>query len=121
MIHVPTPTPGVPLSLACVTDGWIHTAGQIGIPLDGGEAPADFEAQVGVAIDNLERVLHEAGGSLATVQKALLFLVNRADFATMNRIYAERFPQPYPARSTIVCELVRPDLLFEIEVIARVA
>jgi 2-iminobutanoate/2-iminopropanoate deaminase len=121
MTHVPTPTPGNPLSLACIADGWIHTAGQVGVPLGGGDAPDDVEAQIGVAIDNLEHVLQQAGGSLATVTKTTLFLVNRGDFATMNRVYAERFPQPYPARSTIVCDLVKAELLFEIEAIARVA
>jgi 2-iminobutanoate/2-iminopropanoate deaminase len=121
MEHVPTPTPGNPLSLACVSDGWIHTAGQVGIPLEGGEAPPDFEGQIGVAIDNLEQVLRQAGGSLATVQKTTLFLVDRGDFAMMNRVYAARFPQPYPARSTVVCDLVKAGLLFEIEAIARVS
>jgi 2-iminobutanoate/2-iminopropanoate deaminase len=73
-----------------------------------------------VAIDNLEQVLQQAGGSLATVEKTTLFLVNREDFATMNRVYAERFPEPYPARSTVVCDLVKAELLFEIEAVARV-
>jgi 2-iminobutanoate/2-iminopropanoate deaminase len=112
---------GNPLSLARVTDGWILSAGQVGIPAGGGPAPDDFEQQVRIAIDNLDGVLREHGGSLATVQKTTLFLVRRADFATMNRVYRECFPEPFPARSTVVCDLVKPELLFEIEAIARVA
>lgn len=113
--------PDNPLSRFRVTDGWIHTAGQVGIAPGASAPPESFEEQVRVAVANLERALQDGGGSLATVEKTTLLLVRRADFAAMNEIYAELFPQPYPARSTIVCDLVRAGLLFEIEAVARVA
>jgi len=106
-----------PLSLAREANGWVHTAGQVGVR-PGEAPPVSFEEQASIAIDNLERALQDAGSSLADVQKTTVFLVRREDFATMNRIYAERFPQPYPARSTVICELVVPELLFEIEAVA---
>jgi enamine deaminase RidA (YjgF/YER057c/UK114 family) len=52
------------------------------------------------------------------VLKTTVFLVRRSDTDEMNRLYAESFPEPRPARSTIVTDLVRPDLLFEIEAVA---
>jgi 2-iminobutanoate/2-iminopropanoate deaminase len=109
-----------PLSLVRVEDGWIFTAGQVGIEPGEAGAPEDFEAQARIALANLERVIVEAGGSLASVQKTTVFLVRREDFAAMNALYAAAFPEPFPARSTVICDLVLPELLFEIEAVARV-
>lgn len=109
---------GPPLSPYRELDQLVITSGQVGIDPATGEAPADFEGQARVALDNLEAVLADAGASLATVLKATIFLVDRADFPVMNRLYLERFGAPFPARSTVICGLADERLLFEIEAIA---
>ncbi len=39
-------------------------------------------------------------------------------FETVKEIFHQYFPKDYPALSTIVCELVNPSLLCEVECIA---
>lgn len=107
----------IPLSHTRIDGRWIFTAGQIGREPNG-DIPADFGAQVRVSIENLQGYLEAAGGSLSSVVKTTVFLTRQSDFAAMNEIYATYFAQPWPARSTIVAEMVRPELLFEIEAIA---
>lgn len=109
---------GPPLSPYRELEQLVLTAGQVGVDPATGEAPADFEGQARQALDNLAAVLDAAGASMSSILKATVFVVNREDVATMNRLYAERFDAPFPARSTIVCDLVDERLLFEIEAIA---
>lgn len=110
--------PAVPFSPVRVGVGTIHVSGQVGSDPATGEVPADFEGQMRLALANLERALESAGGARSTVLKTTVFLTRAEDFAAMNRIYAEVFAPPHPARSTIVCQLVRPELHFEIDAVA---
>ena len=112
-----TDVPAVPISQYRAHEGLILSAGQIGAEADGSIPPA-FERQAELAFDALAATLAEAGSSLAGVLKATVYLADRADFAAMNRIYAERFAAPFPARTTIITGLALPELLFEIEVVA---
>jgi 2-iminobutanoate/2-iminopropanoate deaminase len=107
-----------PLSAGWVVDGMIYTSGQVGRDPKTGEVPSELEDQVRVAMSNLHQVLQAAGGSLSSVVKTTVYLVRRDDFADMNRLYADFFPGAKPARTTVIAELARPDLLFEIEAIA---
>jgi 2-iminobutanoate/2-iminopropanoate deaminase len=113
------PTAGPQLSKTRVHDGIIYASGAIGRESDG-SIPADFARQTRLAIDDLEHSITAAGGSLATVLKTTVFIVEQAAFGEMNAIYAERFSEPLPARSTIVTGMALPELLFEIEAIAYV-
>jgi 2-iminobutanoate/2-iminopropanoate deaminase len=53
------------------------------------------------------------------VVKTSAFLTRAEFFPAFNSVYQEFFPEPRPARSTIVCALVRADLLVEVDVIAK--
>jgi enamine deaminase RidA (YjgF/YER057c/UK114 family) len=53
------------------------------------------------------------------VVKATVWLAKAADFAAFNESYAAAFGETRPARSTVVCPLVLPEALIEIEAIAR--
>jgi len=112
-------TAGPQLSKTRVHDGIIYASGAIGREADG-SIPDDFARQVRLAIDDLEKSITAAGGSLASVLKSTVFLVEQSTFGEMNAIYAERFGDPLPARSTIVTGMALPELLFEIEAIAYV-
>lgn len=106
-----------PLSPSRTHAGVVYTSGQVGIA-EGGRVPDDFAGQFRVAIENLRGVLADAGASFETVLKTTVFLVDSAHTDEMNQLYAESFPETRPARSTIITQLVRPDLLFEIEAVA---
>jgi len=108
-----------PLSAATISGALVHTSGQVGRePGSSGVAP-EFATQMRVALANLDAVLAAAGSARERVLKTVVFLKRREDFPEMNRIYAEHFREPWPARSTIVCELAQDALLFEIEAVAE--
>lgn len=94
-------TPGGAYSPGIVAEGrFVYVSGQ-GPTRDGiiiGETTAE---QTRIVLQNLAAVLAEAGASLADVVKCGVFLENLADFDEMNAVYAETFPQPLPARTTV--------------------
>jgi 2-iminobutanoate/2-iminopropanoate deaminase len=108
-----------PLSAATVSGTLVHTSGQVGREPGTSTLASGFEAQMRVALANLDAVLEAAGSSRAQVLKTVVLLVRREDFDAMNRLYAEHFDEPCPARSTIVCQLAHEALLFEIEAVAE--
>ncbi|WP_133511287.1 RidA family protein [Candidatus Thiosymbion oneisti] len=61
----------------------------------------DVQAQIRRVFDNLEAVAVAAGGSLADLVKLTVFLTDPEDFSLVNRIMAEYFSEPYPARAVI--------------------
>jgi len=80
-----------------------------------------IEEQTTVVIDNLESILEAAGASLADVVKATVHLADPAEFRRYNEVYAARFPEPRPARTTVGSDLgAVPGMRVEIDVTAYV-
>ena len=50
--------------------------------------------------------------------KTTIFLVDMADFATVNEVYARHITTPYPARSTVAVAGLPKGALVEIEAVA---
>ena len=91
-----------PYSAAVTVGPFVYASGQTGIdPATGELAPGGVEAQTRQVLSNLGAVLEAAGSSFAHVVKTTVFLADMADFPAMNAIYAEHFPEPFPARSTV--------------------
>jgi len=68
-------------------------------------------------LENIAAVLAEAGASLADVVRCGVFLSDMADFAEMNQAYAQAFPEPLPARTTVGVALA-PGFKVEIDCVA---
>lgn len=68
--------------------------------------------------DNLEAVVGDAGLSMDDVVKCNVFLTTMDDFPEMNAVYAERFSEPYPARSTVAVAGLPLGARVEIELVA---
>ena len=81
--------------------------------------PDGIEAQTRQAIANIEAILKAEGADLSHVVRTGVWLVDKGDFAAFNSVYAVLFKAPYPARSTVVSELVIPGALVEIEALAQ--
>jgi 2-iminobutanoate/2-iminopropanoate deaminase len=96
----------------------VFTAGQVGADPASGILADGVAAQADRALRNLTAVLDAAGSSLDRVVKTTIFLVEVADFATVNEVYASHFSAPYPARSTVTVKALPKDALVEIEAIA---
>jgi 2-iminobutanoate/2-iminopropanoate deaminase len=108
-----------PYAQAVVDGDLIFCSGQIGIdPTSGKMVDGGIEAETRRVLENLREVLLAAGVTLAHVVKTTIFLINLADFETVNRIYGERFEAPYPARSTVQVSALPRDAHVEIEAIA---
>jgi 2-iminobutanoate/2-iminopropanoate deaminase len=83
---------------------FVYVAGQ-GPFRDGEFVPGTIEEETRLTIENLTTVLVQAGASLSHVVRCGVFLADVGDFAAMNAVYAEIFPDPKPARTTIGCAL----------------
>jgi 2-iminobutanoate/2-iminopropanoate deaminase len=95
------------------------TSGQVGlVPASGELVAADVGLQTRQALANLSAVLAAAGCGLGDVVKTTVFLVDMADFASMNAVYAEHFGTPYPARSTVAVAALPKGARVEIEAVA---
>ena len=107
---------GVPVSPAVRIGRTLLVSGTPGFA-EGGKLPADFPAQMKQAMENISKILSNAGADWSRVGKVTVFLVRREDFAEMNRIYTSYFADArYPARTTLVVSaLPQPDFLVEIE------
>ena len=84
-----------------------------------GTLTVDIRAQTRAVIENIARILSEAGGGLSDVVEVSTFLVNMNDFGGYNEVYGEFFGADGPARTTVaVHQLPHPHLLIEIKAIA---
>ncbi|VAX19916.1 RidA/YER057c/UK114 superfamily protein [hydrothermal vent metagenome] len=108
-----------PYSQALVCDGMVYTSGQIGLNPHSGElAGDDVETQARQVMANLEAVLGEAGSFFGEVIKSTIYLTDLKDFAIVNEIYAEFFPETKPARSTVQVAALPLGAKVEIDMIA---
>ena len=96
----------------------LFTSGQIPLTV-AGDMPAGVEAQTGQVFDNLAAVLGAAGAGLDDVVKATVFVTDLGDFAKLNAVYAARFGDHKPARSTVQVAALPRGASVEIEVVAR--
>ena len=107
-----------PYSQAIRTESLVFTAGQIGLDPATMELVEGVEAQTRQALTNLKHVLETADSGLNYVIKTTVFLQDMGDFAKMNAVYAEFFPENAPARSTVAVAALPKGGLVEIECIA---
>ncbi|MEJ2454294.1 MAG: RidA family protein [Candidatus Thiodiazotropha sp.] len=77
----------------------------------------DIEAQIHRVFDNLQAVARAAGGSLADVVKLNVFLTDLNNFAMVNQVMAEYFPEPYPARAAIGVAALPKDAEVEMDAV----
>ncbi|MCH9684160.1 MAG: RidA family protein [Deltaproteobacteria bacterium] len=108
-------------SHATVVDGLIFISGTLGTKpgapqlIDGGVAE-----QTEQAIDNLCEILAASGGAtLRDVVKVSVYVVDMADFATVDRVYQARFGDAPPARITLAVAGLALGARVELEAIAR--
>lgn len=107
-----------PYSHAVAMEGVVYTSGQLGVNPETGKLADTVQAQAKQALENLSAVLAASGASLADVVKTTVFLKDMADFAAVNRVYAEFFTENCPARSCVQVAALPLGGLVEIEAIA---
>jgi len=118
------PAPVGPYNQAVKAGGMLFCSGQI--PLDPASGTmvggGDLEAETRQVLSNLKAVLTAAGCSPQQVVRTTVFLVDLADFAKVNAIYAETFGQGVePARACVQVAALPKGAKVEIDCIAVLA
>jgi 2-iminobutanoate/2-iminopropanoate deaminase len=119
VISSPKAPPSVgPYSQGIQVGNFLYLSGQIPLNAAGEFQQGDIVVQTIQVLENIKALLAEAGLSLADVVKTTVFLTDMGNFAEMNRVYAEFFPEAPPARSTIQVSALPKGAAVEIEAIA---
>jgi enamine deaminase RidA (YjgF/YER057c/UK114 family) len=100
---------------AVVHGGTVYLAGQVGAP---GESVA---AQTQAVLQQIDRLLAEAGSDKSRILTATIWLADIGDFAEMNTVWDTWVdPANPPARATGESRLAAPEYKVEIIVVAAV-
>ena len=78
----------------------------------------DVQYQTRLTLSNMQRILEAGGAALTDVVKCSVFLRDIADFAKMNKVYAEFFGDHKPARTTVEAKFHQAAMLVEIDCVA---
>lgn len=111
-----------PYSQAIKAGNTIYVSGQLGLdPATGKYAGEDAVAQARQSLTNISNILAEAGASMSNVVTVTVLLDDVSTFADVNKVYAEFFTEPYPARACYEVAKLPANALVEIQVTAVVA
>jgi 2-iminobutanoate/2-iminopropanoate deaminase len=98
----------------------LFCAGQIALdPKTQQMVEGDIQVQTRRVLENVKALLQASGTRLEHVIKTTVYLTNISDFAAMNEIYKEFFPEDPPARSAVGVAELPLGARVEIEVIAH--
>jgi 2-iminobutanoate/2-iminopropanoate deaminase len=117
----PAPPPTAPYSHAVRAGDFLFVTGQMpNDPATGRVVEGGIEAQTHRVMQNLQLVLAGAGTSLARVVFARVYLVNFADYQTMNAVYASYFePGKLPGRTCVGVTGLALGALVEIDLVVK--
>ena len=111
------PAPAGPYSHLVEAGGMVFSAGFGPQDPVTGDVPDGVAAQTEQVITNVETALALVGLDLADVVKTTVHLQHLdRDAPEYNEVYARRFPEPYPVRTTVGSTLA--GILVEIDVVA---
>ena len=77
-----------------------------------------IEAQTRETLDNIKKVIDDAGFKMSDIFRIYMFITDRKYFKAVDEITKEYLPEKGFMSSGIVCDLAHPDMLVEIEVTA---
>lgn len=117
--QAPGPFQGAPYSQAIRARGFVFVSGQLGLKLGDEEIGGSIAEQTEQIFVNLRAILKEAGSGLERLVKTTVFLVDLAEFAAMNEVYARHVGDAPPARATVEVAALPSGARVEIEAIAE--
>lgn len=125
MAHTPiipagSAPPLAPYSPGVRAGNSIYVSGMLAIDKDGKSVGiGDITAQTRHVLDSVKAVIEAGGGKMSDIAYNAIILKDLADYAAMNKVYAEYFPSNPPARYCIKADLVKPEFLVEITSVAH--
>lgn len=108
----------LPLSVAVRAGDFVYLAGMIPASLDGVMVEGDITVQTHVVMKLLGEHRALAGCGFDDVVKVTAWLTHLEDFPAFNEAYRSYFPNHFPARSAVRCDLLRPGARLEVECVA---
>lgn len=108
-----------PYSQAVKCNGFVFVSGQIPInPATGELLEGSTGDKTKLVMENIGRILEEAGTSFDKVVKTTIYLTDLNEFNEVNKIYGEFFSSHKPARATVQVARLPKDVSVEIDAIA---
>ena len=99
----------------------VYVSGQIPLdPKSMGVVSEDFEAQTRQVFSNLFAVIKAAGGSLESIVKLNVYLIDLSKFSILNDVMQELFNQPYPARAAVQVSALPKQVQIEIDAVLHI-
>jgi 2-iminobutanoate/2-iminopropanoate deaminase len=100
---------------------WLLTSGTPGLQMNG-DLPSDIAGQAELAWKHILRMLARAEMTVADVVKVTQYLTRAEDIATYSKVRTRFLGEARPASMLLVIpQLVRPEFLVEVEIIAAKA
>jgi len=110
-----------PYSQGIVAGGFLFSAGQIALdPITGKIVEGGIVEQTTRVLQNLREVLARAGATWTDVVRTTVYLIDLAEFPTVNEIYGKQLGSARPARSTVQVAALPRGGLIEIDLIAQI-
>jgi 2-iminobutanoate/2-iminopropanoate deaminase len=104
-----------------VHQGVIYISGQGAHSRDPeGNFPMDAETHTTKVLDNVKTLVEAGGGTMDSVLQLTVFLAKIEDYAAMNKVFKNYFPNGGPARTTVAVAALPGNSLVEINCIAAV-
>jgi reactive intermediate/imine deaminase len=100
----------------------VYVSGQIPLdPATGEMVQGSIEAQIRRVFDNLKAIVTAAGGDFANVAKVNVYLTDLGNFALLNKVMAEYFKEPYPARAAVQVSALPKGATVEMDCVVELA
>jgi enamine deaminase RidA (YjgF/YER057c/UK114 family) len=114
-----------PFSRSVLIDKHLHIAGTTALSqISGGyydrDVPGSIEEQTVLTLENIKACVEAVGGKMSDIYKVVIMLKNPSDYAKMNEVRARYFTSEPPISTCFRAEVMRPDILVEIEACAYV-
>lgn len=109
-----------PYSQAVRMGDFLFCSGQISIDPKTQEVfTGDIKVQTEMVLSNIDALLKSQNLKFSNIVKTTIFLTSMSDFTAVNEIYAKRFSENPPARSTVQVAGLPKGVNVEIEIIAN--
>jgi reactive intermediate/imine deaminase len=101
---------------------WIYVSGQLALDADGHlVGPGDLGTQTEQVFENVDRVLRANGATFEDVVKIQTYFTTLEGLAESREVRARFLPAEPPASTAVrITELLVPDALIEVDVVAAV-
>ncbi len=126
MAHVPVHSDQAPRAIGPYSQAvevrsgrLVFLSGQIPLdPATGELVAGDISVQTERVMENLGAVLRAASLGFSDVVRCTIYLVDLADFSTVNGVYGRYFPSVPPARATVQVAALPKGARVEIDAVA---